>query len=115
MICRFATSEGAASPKGNGIIAPWLENCAVGTPEGDDELAIFSVLAYSLDFSWMSIPTISTRTNLTAARVQAILDKHESTGLIRRHPSRPDLYGESGAVALWLKAAAQRSARRAVE
>jgi hypothetical protein len=88
--------------------AGWWEGCAIGTPQGDDELAAFSVLAYSPDFAWMSIPMIAKRSGLDTERVRAVVKKHEVTGLIRRHPSRPDLYGETGAVDAWLAAVAKR-------
>lgn len=90
----------------------WWEEISLGTAIGDDELAIFAVLTRSLDRLWLDVPEVARRSGIDSPVVMQILVRHEESGLIVRHPSRLDLFGEIESVRPWLQAVVKQAPQR---
>jgi hypothetical protein len=90
----------------------WWEEIDLGTATGNDELAIFAVMTRSLDLLWLDVSEVARRSGIDSAVVIEILVRHEETGLIVRHPSRLDLFGEVETVRPWLQVVVQQAPPR---
>jgi DNA-binding IclR family transcriptional regulator len=61
-----------------------------------DACAFFVALTDSAGTCWIEPTELARRAGLGPARVEALVATHVASGLVRRHPSRPDFVAESG-------------------
>ena len=90
----------------------WWDEIRLGTEEGNDDLAVFVALTRSLDLLWMDDVEIARRSGLDLVRIARIVKCHEASGLLVRHPTRPDLLGEVESVRPLIRALASQARSR---
>src|SRR5262249_2769289 len=97
----MATAGRAATKRGG-----WADKLNLATRDGLDDFEVLCALSHDPEFVWMSPSRLADKSKVAGERVAASLDRLTSAGLVRRHPSRPDLYGEISSVRPWLRVAA---------
>src|SRR4051794_17514809 len=83
----------------------WSDKLNLSTAQGLEDFEIICGLAHDPDLVWLSAARVSSRSGVAVDSVAATLERLVLQGIVMRHPSRPELYGEACAVRLWLPAA----------
>ena len=95
----MAAGRGATQKHG------WAETLDLSSREGLDDFEVLCALSHDPEYVWMAPGRIADRSAIEAGRVTASLDRLASEGLVMRHPSRLDLFGETSSVRPWLRGA----------
>jgi hypothetical protein len=90
----------------------WWEVIDEDTEEGQIEAVVFEVLMRRIANPWASAEELAAAARLTLERVREVLARHAPTGLVARHPSRPDLWADGRAIARLAALRPQRSRGR---
>lgn len=71
----------------------WWEVYPQGTREGDEETRFFIALCRKPEFRFRSVDELSLESGLTKVRVEELIQKYVSLGMISASPSDPDMWG----------------------
>lgn len=71
----------------------WWEIYPSGTKEGDEEVKFFIALARNPERKWRNISKLTEETNLSRERVEEIIAKYASLGIVYQNPKDPEQWG----------------------
>jgi len=70
----------------------WEEVYPQGTPEGEEEKRFFIALSRDPNWEWKSIAAIAKESRLSMERVEQLLSKYYSTGIVVQNPKNHDTW-----------------------
>lgn len=71
----------------------WWEVYPQGTKEGDEETRFFIALSRKPEFKYRSVEEIAAESGLSKVRVDELIQKYVSLGMISANPSDPEMWG----------------------
>lgn len=71
----------------------WIDCYPQGTQQGNEEQKFFIALARNKKFVWRSVAALAHETDLTKERVEEIIAKYYSSGMIIQNPKAEDQWG----------------------
>jgi hypothetical protein len=87
----------------------WWEVYPKGTKEGDEESRFFCALSRHPEFKYRSVEKLSEEAGLTPVRVDEIIAKYASAGMIFPNPKDPEQWG------YWERVGTKKSAQDLLE
>ena len=71
----------------------WMYVYPQGTKEGDEEQRFFIALSRNAKYEWRSVSAVAKESGLTEKRVEEILSKYYSRGIVFQNPTNETLWG----------------------
>lgn len=68
----------------------WIDVYPQGTTEGNEEQRFFIALARNPKYCWRSISALAKESNLSAQKVEKIIEKYYKKGMIFQNPKTED-------------------------